>query len=49
VNCFLDFIDLTSSAIALSKFHNTLIGGSRLRVDYAKKRMGDTASGNKTK
>jgi hypothetical protein len=40
-NCFLDFQDLHSSSMALSALNNLPLGTCHLRVDYAKKRMGE--------
>jgi len=43
-HCFLDYTDLNSSAMALNALNNYQLGNCRLRVDYAKKKMGETRS-----
>jgi len=43
-HCFLDYTDLNSSAMALNALNNYQLGSCRLRVDYAKKKMGETRS-----
>jgi len=40
-HCFLDYADLASSSMALNALNNYQIGAYRLRVDYAKKKMGE--------
>lgn len=41
LNCFLDFCDLHTSSLALNTLNNSQMGNFKLRVDYAKKKMGD--------
>jgi len=45
-NCFLDYVDLNSSAIALHTLNNCQLGETKLRVFYAKKKMGEVKTTN---
>jgi len=38
-HCFIDYADLQSSAAAISVLNGVQLGGYKLRVDYAKKKM----------
>jgi RNA recognition motif-containing protein len=45
-HCFLDYSDLNSSANALTSLNGYQVGAYRIKVDYAKKKMGETRNVN---
>jgi RNA recognition motif-containing protein len=46
-HCFLDYSDLNSSSNALTSLNGYLVGSYRIKVDYAKKKMGETRNVNR--